>query len=133
MRLSYDPDAVVDHYHPTDLHATLERMDRVGRAVVALTERVRTWPVPPRPGLRHRLRAAALAVANLVLPVRRVREAAWRFLCHEAYRESYWNVKPPDGRLLIGSRLLRIAERDEAVALPEPAGAPDALTAGAPR
>src|SRR5207245_6467509 len=100
MRLSYDPDAVVDHYHPTDLHATLERMDRVGRAVVALTERVRTWPVPPRPGLRHRLRAAALAVANLVLPVRRVREAAWRFLCHEAYRESYWNVKPPDGRLL---------------------------------
>ena len=35
-------------------------------------------------------------------------------LCHEAYRESYWRVRPADRPLLIGTTLLRLAKREEA-------------------
>jgi GT2 family glycosyltransferase len=133
MRLVYDPETFVDHFHPADLRSSLRRMQRIGRAGLTLAERVEGWPVPPRPGFRHRVKATILAVASLVFPARPVRQAAWRFLCHEAFRESYWNVTPLDRPLLIGSTLLRIAERDEAVALPESGDVRAAATAGAPR
>jgi hypothetical protein len=114
MRLHYDPAALVDHFHPTDLTATLARMDKVAQGGKLLGESVRSWPVPRRPGLRHRLRAAALTVAAGVSQVPPVRERAWEFLCHEAYRESYWGVRPSDRPLLIGNRLLGLAKREEA-------------------
>jgi hypothetical protein len=109
MRLSYDPEALALHYHPTDLAATLGRMSRVGRAFRLLELKAPQLPMPSRPGARHRLKAAALtplAAAGIG------REAAWRFLCDEAQRESFWDVEPPPGRALaIGDGLARAEMR----------------------
>lgn len=114
MRLYYDAEARVDHYHPTSIATTLERMTKVADGNRLLIERVPSWPEPRRPGLRHRVRAGALTVATALTRARSVREQAWAFVCHEALRESYWGKRPADRPLLIGSRLLGRAEREEA-------------------
>jgi len=109
MLLSYDPDALALHYHPTDLPGTLARMRRVGRAYRVLERKAPELPMPSRPGARHRLKATALtplAAAGLG------RRAAWRFLCDEAQREAFWEVEPPPGRALaIGDSLARAEAR----------------------
>jgi GT2 family glycosyltransferase len=115
MRLSYDPTAAALHYHPTDLPRTLERMRRVGRAFRVLEERAPELPMPSRPGPRHRLKAAALALGG----GERSREATWRFLCDEAQREAFWGVEPGEGRRLrIGDGLARRAIAWEAASTP---------------
>ena len=105
MRLSYDPEAVALHYHPTNLAGTLARMRRVGRAFRVLERKAPQLPMPRRPSAKHRLKAAALtplAAAGIG------RETAWRFLCDEAQREAFWGVEPPAGRALaIGNGLAR--------------------------
>jgi GT2 family glycosyltransferase len=107
MRLHYDPEAAALHYHPTDLARMLERMGRVGRAFRLLSERAPELPIPRRPGLRHRLKAAALTtLAAAGLGGQGLRESTWRFLCDEALREAFWGVEPREGRRLrIGDRL----------------------------
>lgn len=128
MRLAYDPEAIAEHFHPTDLVATLERVRGVGHWARLLVERHPDWPVPRRPGSRHRLKAAALTVltaAGVRLPA--VRTASWRFLCHEAYREGYWDVPAAGTRhLRIGSALARRAAGDPATRI-------DAARSGNPR
>jgi hypothetical protein len=53
-----------------------------------------------------------------------VQREVWRFLCHEALREAYWNAVDGNGtgaaggELRIGGRLRRLAIRDEDVRLP---------------
>jgi GT2 family glycosyltransferase len=109
MRLTYEPGAIAEHYHPTDLALTLDRMRRVGSAYRLLEERAPELPMPTRPSIRHRARAAALTPAALVGVAR---EATWRFLCDEALREAFWEVEPPPGRRLrIGDALARLAIR----------------------
>ncbi|MGI8461301.1 MAG: glycosyltransferase family 2 protein [Solirubrobacterales bacterium] len=109
MRLTYDPEAITDHYHPTDLERTIGRMRRVGRAYRVLEPRAPELPMPTPPSAKHRLKAAALAPLALVGADQR---RTWRFLCDEAQREAYWRVEPPAGRrLAIGDRLARVAIR----------------------
>ncbi len=116
MRLAYEPEAIVEHFHPTDLPGSLWRVRRAGRWARLLVERNPDWPVPRRPGGRHQLKGAALTVlvaAGVRIPS--VRTAVWRFLCHEAYREGYWDVPAAGPRpLRIGAALARRAAADPA-------------------
>jgi GT2 family glycosyltransferase len=116
LELHYDPAAVVDHYHPTDLPATLERMRRAGEASASLAARFRDWPAPRPPSLRHRLKAGVLTGLNLTgLRTSGLRHESWRFLCHEAHREAFWGVDRPNGHPLgIGRALAGICARDPA-------------------
>jgi glycosyltransferase involved in cell wall biosynthesis len=114
MRLRYDPEAVGEHCHPTDLKRTLERMAVVGRSYRLLAERAPELPVPRPPSLRHRVKAAALTALDL-LPGRpdRLRAASWRFLCDEVQREAMYSDGEADGPgPRIGAALARRALRD---------------------
>ncbi len=116
MRLAYDPEAIVEHFHPTDLLAALERVRGWGHWTRLLVERNPGWPAPRRPGGRHRLKAAALTVLTAAgVRISTVRTTSWRFLCHEAYREGYWDVPAAGPRpLRIGGALARRAAADPA-------------------
>ena len=111
LRLRYDPEAGAEHFHPTDLERTLERMRRIGityRTLVALAPEM---PEPRPPGLRHRVKALVLtALMGAGVRTSAVRHASWRFLCDEVQRETYWDSggSPPE----IGRRLARIALAD---------------------
>jgi hypothetical protein len=91
-----------------------------------LAERHPDWPVPRRPGVRHRIKASALtALSALRLRPPRVKHEVWRFLCHQTLRESYWRSVEGDGvkagaggDLRIGRRLRRQALRDGDVRMP---------------
>jgi len=129
MRLAYDPDAIVEHFHPMDIAAAIERMRGIGRGLAPFVERHPAWPVPRRPGVRHRVKAAALtAVAAIGAAPPRVQREIWRFLCHEATRESYWEAVDNVGRgaddsdraLRIGARLAHMASDDEDASMPQP-------------
>ncbi len=121
LRLIYDEAAVVEHFHPYDLPASLRRMRTLGRSAVILHERVPDWPLPRRSGARHRAKAAVLTALNLIpgahpSPIRR---ATWHFLCHQAFREGCWGEEPHDGRRLrLGSALAKLAARDPATRTP---------------
>jgi glycosyltransferase involved in cell wall biosynthesis len=128
MRLSYDRDAVVEHYHPTDLPRAIERARDIGRANARFAERHPSRPAPRRPGARHRIKAAALTGLTAIgLTSPRLQRETWRFLCHEAFREAFWrqvdsrserpDPPPPEG-LRIGRTLARLASRDEDAGLP---------------
>ena len=122
MRLAYDPDALAEHHHPTDLAATLVRMRRFGEDYRLLTELVPAEPAPRRPGARHRAKAGALT-AIAMLPGAAGTEPAWSFLCEEAHREGYWEpgASPPGGApVRIGARLARLAGRDQDRRQPAP-------------
>ena len=114
MRLHYDPHALGEHYHPTDLERTLRRMQTVGVAYRRLCELAPEMPPPRRPGNRHRLKAAALeGLMAARVRSRRVRETSWRFLCDEVQREAFWGVDGGDvASPRIGSRLARLALAD---------------------
>lgn len=124
MRLAYDAEAVVEHCHPTDLTAAIERLRRSARWLAPLAERHPEWPVPRRPGGRHRAKAAVLtALAALGVHTPALRRETWRFLCHEAAREGYWSAvegasAASPGGLRIGRRLAALAARDEAARMP---------------
>ena len=122
MRLAYDPEAVVEHFHPEDLESAIERLRRAGRWLAPLVERHPDWPVPRRPGARHRIKAAALTgLAASGARSTALRREIWRFLCHEASREGYWSAvedRPPGTGLRIGRRLARLAIRDDDARLP---------------
>jgi len=121
LRLVYDPAAVVEHFHPYDLPASLRRMRTLGSSVVILHDRVPDWPLPRRPGARHRAKATVLAALNVIPRVcpSRVRHATWHFLCHQAFREGCWGVAPRGDRpLRLGSGLARLAARDPATRMP---------------
>jgi GT2 family glycosyltransferase len=130
LRLAYDPAAIAEHDHPTDLRATLARMRAFGGSYRLLTETVATEPAPRRPGSRHRVKAAFLTALS-AMPGAAGREATWAFLCEEAHREGYWEPGAPvpaGPPIRIGSRLARRAERDPAVR-----SAPDRSRHPAPR
>jgi len=128
LRLVYDRDAVVEHYHPSDLPMAIERMRDMGRANARFAERHPRRPVPRRPDVRHRVKAGGLAaLAALGVRSSRVQHETWRFLCHEAFREAYWREvdagkhggeAPEQEGLRIGRRLARLARRDEDAAMP---------------
>jgi GT2 family glycosyltransferase len=127
MRLAYDPRAAVEHCSPTDLPRTLARMSSVGHAGALLAERHAGRPVPRRPGLRHRVRAGALtALAALGARTPALRRETWRFLCHQAVREAYWNggahgVRAGDAPApapRVGRTLARLAARDREAQMP---------------
>jgi cellulose synthase/poly-beta-1,6-N-acetylglucosamine synthase-like glycosyltransferase len=128
MRLSYDREAVVEHYHPADLPSAIERSRDIGRANARFIQRHPSRPVPRRPGVRHRVKALALTgLAAVGVRHRRVQHETWRFLCHESFREAFWSEvdamnggrgsQPPQG-LRIGRTLARIASRDEDAGMP---------------
>ena len=117
MRLAYDEAAVVEHFHPYDLPASLQRMRTLGRAVLILHDRVPDWPLPRHSGARHRAKAAVLTALNVIprVPPLRLRHATWHFLCHQAFREGCWGVEPRGDRpLQMGAALARLAARDAA-------------------
>jgi len=119
MRLVYDLDAVVEHHHPLDLQSAIEREYDIGRSLAALVKRHPAWPVPRRPGARHWLKASGLTALTAVgANTLWLKREVWRFLCHEAAREGYWSAVAggdgaPSPELRIGSRLSRLAMRDE--------------------
>lgn len=127
LRLAYDAGAVVEHSHPFDLPRAVDRMREVGWTLAPFAERHPGWALPRRPGLRHRVRALALTLpaAAGATPLR-LRREIWRFLCHEATREGFWDAV--EGRERgwgaagrgprIGRTLARIAARDEAARMP---------------
>jgi len=126
LRLTYDPEAVVEHYHPLDLTKAIERQYGIGQSLARLVERHPKWPAPRRPGARHRLKASALtAVTAIGASTPQLKREVWRFLCHEAAREGYWSVVNGRGNgavgpeLKIGRRLSRWAARDEDTQLPD--------------
>ena len=127
MTLHYEPRAVAEHFHPTDLARVLDRMRAIGVAYRRLRELAPEAVQPSRPGTKHRVKAAALTVAMLPGRPGPAREATWRFLCDEALREAYWGVEPPLGsRPRIGRALARLALADPAAtpaapSAPEPA------------
>lgn len=126
MRLAYDPDAVVEHFHPYDLPGSLRRMRTLGRSVVILHQSFPDWPLPRRSGLRHHAKAALLTPLNMLPRVRPaiLRRATWHFLCHQAFREGCWGVEPRADRLLrTGPALARLAARDPATRRPPISGA----------
>jgi len=117
LRLRYDPEALVEHDHPTDLAATLRRMRAFGRAYRGLAELMPAVPEPRRPGPRHRARAAALRVAARA-SIAAAREPSWEFLCEQAHREAFWGEPdpPPEAPgVRIGAGLARLVARDPAV------------------
>jgi hypothetical protein len=119
MRLSYDRDAVVDHFHPVGLGGTLRTLRRYGGSG---RERARPeGPQPRRSGPRHRAAAVALTGALVVRPRgRRTRASTWRFLCSQALREGWWEEPAPaNGPVRVGASLARRALRDPAAAMPE--------------
>jgi hypothetical protein len=127
MRLVYDRDAVVEHCHPIDLPMAINRMRTVGSSLALLAERHADFPVPRRPGLRHRVKAGALTCSAMAgVRPRRVQRETWRFLCHEATREAYWSARegperggaPTHPPLRIGRALARLASRDEDARMP---------------
>jgi glycosyltransferase involved in cell wall biosynthesis len=127
MRLVYDPQTLVEHYHPVDLPATLVRMNDAGRSLALFTERHSDREIARRPGVRHRVKAAALTVLALLgVRARRVRHETWRFLCDEASREAYWDTvdgeerprEPSRPPIRIGRTLARLASRDPEAQLP---------------
>ena len=118
MALAYDPSAGAEHFHPVDLPGAVRRMRKAGASTALLVERVADYPVPRRPGARHRAKSAALTALFAV--GLRPRHVAWEFLCHEAHREGFWGIEPPaDGGLAIGRRLLDLAARDPATSRPD--------------
>jgi GT2 family glycosyltransferase len=125
MRLAYDAHAVAAHAHPMDLAGAIVRLRRHGHAMAPFVERHPEWPVPRRPGLRHRVKAGVLTgVAAIGIKAPHVQREIWRFLCHEAAREGYWSAveqpgparRSPEDRLRIGSRLAQLAIRNEKLA-----------------
>ena len=127
LRLSYDPEAIAEHDHPTDLRTTLTRMRRFGRSYRQLTDRDTRLRRPRRPSALHRVAATALtAPALLGLRPRLVRERTWEFLCAEASREAFWGEPDPEQTLppvRVGALLMRLAERDPGVRSAAPAAA----------
>jgi GT2 family glycosyltransferase len=125
MRLHYDERAVVEHFHPASLASTLRQFRRYGDGRRRLGEVHPEDPRPRRPGARHRLAAAAL-LAPYALGLRGlVRDATWRFLCVEAFREGWWNEPAPaDSGLRVGARLAALASRDPSAAEPAIDGRP---------
>jgi GT2 family glycosyltransferase len=118
MQLQFDPRAVAEHFHPTDLTATLERMRTVGEAFQVLSERAPDFPMPTRPGVRHRVKAWSLTAPYLAhLRPTRIRRASWRFLCDEVQREAYWGLRQEPGAPRVGATLARLAARDPATRL----------------
>lgn len=121
MHLAYDTAAVVEHFHPYDLQASLRRMRTLGRCVMILRDRVPDWPLPRRSGARHRVKAVVLSALNMIPRVRPtwLRHATWHFLCHQAFREGCWGVEPRGDRpLQLGSGLARLTARDPATRTP---------------
>lgn len=121
MRLVYDSAAVVEHFHPYDLPASLRRMRTLGRSAMILRNRVPDWPLPRRSGARHRVKAVLLSVLNTIPRVRPtwLRHATWHFLCHQAFREACWGVEPRRNRALrVGHALAWLAARDPATRPP---------------
>jgi GT2 family glycosyltransferase len=127
MHLIYDRQAVVEHYHPTDLAMAIERACDIGRANARFIERHPSRPFPRRPGVRHRIKAGALTgLAAVGLRSPRIQRETWRFLCHEAFREAFWRefdsqserAEPPPEGVRIGRRLARLARRDGDAGLP---------------
>ncbi|MGH2986062.1 MAG: glycosyltransferase family 2 protein, partial [Solirubrobacterales bacterium] len=123
IRLAYDPEAIAEHDHPTDLWATLARMRGFGRSYRQLTNLDPGQEQPRPPGLRHRVKASALTAAALLGPRRlQPRETTWAFLCEEAQREAFWgepDPEPPGPPVRVGAGLARLAARDPAVRPPD--------------
>jgi GT2 family glycosyltransferase len=125
MRLVYDDAAAVEHYQPMDLPRAMARLHLAGRALVRFAQRHPERPVPRRPGVRHRVKAGALTALSLArIRHPRLQRETWRFLCHEAGREGYWEALTAGGdahapaELRIGRRLARLASRDPDAQLP---------------
>jgi glycosyltransferase involved in cell wall biosynthesis len=131
LRLFYEVGAAVEHSHPTDLLRSIARMRAVGRSHAKFAQRHPNRPIARRPDLRHWVKAAGLtAFALLHVRPPRIQRETWRFLCHQAEREGYWDaVDERDGRrpartdeLRIGRTLARLASRDADAQMPPPGG-----------
>lgn len=117
MRLIYDAEAVVEHFHPYDLRGSLRRMRVLGRSAQLLHDRCPQWPLPRRSGSRHVAKAVALTMLNAIPRVHPswLRHATWHFLCHQAFREGCWGEMPRENGLLrLGGVLAALAARDPA-------------------
>lgn len=128
LRLAYDAAAGVEHCHPVDLTGAVRRFVGIGRACARLHRMHPGLAAPRPPGARHRVKAGALtALALARVRTGPVRRETWRFLCHEAHREGYWDAAPAAGEPVprVGRRLAALAARDPATALPASAEVAD--------
>jgi GT2 family glycosyltransferase len=120
MRLRYEPGPVAEHFHPSDLRRTLERMHGIGIAFRRLCERAPEMTPPSRPSARHRVKATALTVALAGFRSEATRRTTWQFLCDEVLRESYWGERLDGGMPRVGRTLARLALADPVANPPLP-------------
>ncbi|CAN5533734.1 hypothetical protein BH10ACT11_BH10ACT11_07480 [soil metagenome] len=119
VTLAYDYDAVVEHFHPTDLPSTMRKLRRYGHEGQKLRQRYPEYPQPRPPAWRHQAWAQLLTALNLLrVRPRPVREETWRFVCTQALREGLWENAVEASEPRVGARLTRIAERDPGAAWP---------------
>lgn len=120
MKLVYERDAIVEHYHPVDLPATLDRIAKIGESARLLVLRFPNWRwfpgwhAPPRRTLRTLGKKAVLAALHAAgIRPQRMRHSTWWLLCRQSFEAGYWGEEGTgDDRL--GRRLRRYAARDPA-------------------
>lgn len=94
ITLEYHPDLAVSHTHPTDLDASLRRMERVGRSA-ALFHEIHPGMTPPGLPEPGRIRGAVLGGSAPLWRALarsragRVRESAWKALHSAAYARGF--------------------------------------------
>ena len=94
---AYDPDAVAEHEHPTDLRSDPARECGASGAPTACSPSCTPAAPAAAAGRPAPAQAAALTAAALRARPRLVREAPGTFLCEEAHREAFWGEPdPPD-------------------------------------
>jgi glycosyltransferase involved in cell wall biosynthesis len=123
MSLVYDPEAVVEHYHPVDLADLLARVGKVGRAAPMMTARFpdwrwkESWHAPAATGVGSVARDSALLALHLSgLRTARVRRATWWNLCHRAFDRSRRGLAGPQR---LERWLTAAAARDPAAVRPK--------------
>lgn len=126
-RIFYDDRIVALHERPTTLPRTLARMRRIGAASSRHPERLKASTQPRPTGPAHRLVLGALGLADRAALLRGpLLPAAWRALCKQAYRESYWaESDQPAAGVAVGAGLARRLAARMARTDPSNAGAPD--------
>lgn len=125
MRLAYDPQALVEHFHPVDLRGALDQVAKVGLSYSLMNERFPqrswfpSWHDPSERGVRGFLRNGVLLALNLSgIRTARVRRATWWHLCRRAFAQARTGS---EGVRRLDEWLAWAAARDPAARMPVPA------------
>lgn len=95
MRLAYNPDALVEHFHPVGLRSALDRVAKAGLTSPLMNELFPhwrwfpSWHEPSERGVRGFFRDGVLLALNLSgIRTARARHATWWRLCRRAFEQA---------------------------------------------